>query len=297
MKKKFAALAAKPEPESNAIEQGATADAATLENLLKNAAKAPPEMREDLWSQAAMKALSDGDADGARQIVNGHFSEAGQREELLALIDSQALSRALDAGRLEEARQLLPFVSMEERVNVLIQFASRAGAKGDKKAALQMLQEARDLVGEQAVNAAELGALLQIAWACATIEPARSFEIIEPVIDQLNVLLAAAAVIDGFGESRYFRDGEIVQGLGQGPLTMLVSQCASDTSILGRGDFERARAAADRLQAREVRLMAWLAIARGVLLENLPARTLPGQWAITTRLLNGQTVSNPLMGH
>jgi hypothetical protein len=242
---------------------------ASVDNLLEAAAKAPPEEQNSLWTQAAMHALGEGDPDRARKIIE-RCSDSNVRDEVLARIDEQALQRATEAGRLDEARQLLSQASIEERVSVLTQFAQRASTQGDKKAALQMLEEARDLVGTQASNGAELNALLGVARAYAALEPARSFDIVEPVVDHLNRLLAAAVIVDGFEFTGYFRDGELMQR--QSPLISLVLQFADDTAILARADFERARAVADKFQSTDVRLKARLAVAQGILLDNLPTR-------------------------
>ena len=268
----------------------------SVESLLEAAAKAPPESRDTLWAQAAMKALGDGDTDRARQIVSEHCSDLDERDNLLEQIDTQALERATEAGRLDEARQLLSQVSIEERVAVLIQFATRASTNGDKKAALQILEEARNLVGTQAANGAELNALLGVARTYAALEPARSFDIVEPIVDHLNRLLAAAAIVDGFEFTKYFKDGELIQVQGQSPLISLVLQCADDTARLARADFERARAVADKFQNSDVRLKARLAVAQGALSENLPTSVAASP--IAGRVFSGSMVvihSGPVM--
>jgi len=276
LKKKFSevtsGLAAGVRGPLEQLEDVDSAASATVDKLVEAATKAPPEARDTLWSQAAMKALEEGDTDRAREIVDEHCSDSDQRDQLLEQIDGQALRRATDAGRLDEARQLLAQASIEERVTVLTQFAVRASTQGDKKAALQILEEARNLVGTQAANGAELNALLGVARTYVGLEPARSFDIVEPVVDHLNRLLAAAAVVDGFEFTGYFKDGELMQVQRQSPLISVVLQCADDMAMLARADFERARGVADKYQSIDVRLKARLAVAQGILSENLPLR-------------------------
>jgi len=276
LKKKFSevtsGLAAGVRGPLEQLEDVDSAASATVDKLVEAATKAPPEARDTLWSQAAMKALEEGDTDRAREIVDEHCSDSDQRDQLLEQIDGQALRRATDAGRLDEARQLLAQASIEERVTVLTQFAVRASSQGDKKAALQILEEARNLVGTQAANGAELNALLGVARTYVGLEPARSFDIVEPVVDHLNRLLAAAAVVDGFEFTGYFKDGELMQVQRQSPLISVVLQCADDMAMLARADFERARGVADKYQSIDVRLKARLAVAQGILSENLPLR-------------------------
>ncbi|HEV8484489.1 MAG TPA: hypothetical protein VGV87_13180 [Blastocatellia bacterium] len=275
LKKRFAEITNSFAPEMRVLlEPKPGVDTASVDGLLEAAADAPTEARDGLWIQAAMKALEEGHADRARAIVTERCSDPSVRDQLLEQIDSRALSQAAESGRLDEARLLLAQASVEERVSVLTQFASRASTKGDKKAALQMLEEARGLVGAQAANGAELNALLEIARAYITVEPARSFDMVEPVVDHLNRLLAAAEVVDGFEFTGYFKDGELLQVQGQSPLIGLVLQCADDTGTLARVDFERARAVADKFQSNDVRLKARLAIAQGILSDNPRARVM-----------------------
>ena len=181
----------------------------SVDALLEAAAKAPPEMRYYYYQQAANKALNDGDEARARQIINDNISDPAQRNQMLANFDQQKLWNATNQGKLEEARQLLSRLrTNEERIGVLVQWAATANAKGDHKSALQFLDEARGMLGSRAKNFNQLQAQLQLAGAYAPLAPARSFEIIEPGIDQLNELIAAAAVLEGFGQDN-FKDDEL----------------------------------------------------------------------------------------
>jgi hypothetical protein len=277
LNKRFAEFNKKLDPDTRAmVDYQQLIERGDLNSLVEATAKAPAEMRDSLWGQVAMRAMNDGDVERARQIVTEHFDGSAQGDELLAQIDAQTLRRAADAGKLEDARELLTRVPLAERVSVLTQLALSASIKGDKKAALRLLDEARGMIGERAVNAAELNAMLEIARAYATVEPARSFEIMEPLADQLNTLLAAAALLDGFEYLRYFKDGELLPQNGQSLLITVVAQCENDMGQLARSDFDRAKTTADRFQAPEVRLMARLSIARGILANDLPRTSFSG---------------------
>ncbi|MCA1626750.1 MAG: hypothetical protein LC742_02130, partial [Acidobacteria bacterium] len=50
------------------------------------------------------------------------------------------------------------------------------------------------------------------------------------------------------------------------PWSQLVEQCVQELSELSRTDYERARAAADKFQRPDARLLARLGVARGILL-------------------------------
>lgn len=232
--------------------------------LMDAAAKAGPAVKEMLVMQAIMKAAGNEEFDRARQMIDEHVKDAGQRKQMLANIDRQVLQRASMQGKLDEARPLLLKLPPEERATLLAQFAMAATGRGDNKLGLQILDEARSLIGAQAADHIELGVLLQLARSYASVEPGRSFDIIEPTVEQLNVLLSALASLDGFESWRQFKDGEII-GIGSSVTVNMTMQCASDLGLLSGADFDRAKAAADRFNRSDVRLLACLFVAQGVL--------------------------------
>ena len=93
--------------------------------------------------------------------------------------------------------------------------------------------------------------------------PKGSFDLIESGIAQLNELLAASAVVDGF-EAEVFREGELpLQGGSE--LGNMVARCGWELGSLARVDFDHARIPADKFQLPESRLLAKLLIAQRVL--------------------------------
>ena len=261
----------------------------TVDALLEAAPKAPPEMRDAYYQQAANKALNDGDETRARQIVNDNISDPGQRNQMLANFDQQKIWNATNQGKLDEARQLLSRLpTNEERVGMLIQWATMTNAKGNRKGALQFLDEARGMLGYRAKNFNQLQAQLQLAGAYAPLAPARSFEIIEPGIDQLNELIAAAAVLEGFGQEN-FKDDELAVRGGT-MMSNMVQQYAAALAPLARMDFERTAATADRLQRVEARLMAHLSIVQGILSAQNGARAVSRRSVVSLIALTPGTV-------
>jgi hypothetical protein len=144
--------------------------------------------------------------------------------------------------------------------------AAGLAAKGDRKSALQLLDEARGLVNRQPDNQKEIEALLEVARGYALVEPARTFELIEPLIDQANDMLAAAALLEKFGSGQgIFRKGEMLLQPGLNNLGGQYARFIKALSELARVNFDRTRATADRFSRDEVRLMARLIIAQSVL--------------------------------
>jgi hypothetical protein len=230
----------------------------TAEQLMEASKTAPPEFADSLVQQAAWKALNQGDTSGAREMLE-KIADPRQRREMALNLDRQAFLRANDQQKLAEARALLPRITSVEGARILCQLAAGAASKGDKPAALQLLGEAQALIGDQAVNYEQLQAKLQIAGGYGQLDASKSAAIVERVIDQVNELSAAALVLNGFDLQQYFRGGEFVIS-GGNQLNMIVQESAQVLGSISRNDFEHARAAAERFQRQEMRVMALLQI-------------------------------------
>lgn len=235
----------------------------TVDSLLEAAQKAPAEMREQLYGQAAWKAVGQGDFERARQLL-GNIANPQQRAHMLKEIERQIASRAIEQGNLAEAQQMLTrLASIEERAPALLNLARVAADKKLEKEARAYREEARSLLGGRAANQSLFSLQLQLAQTYAATEPERAFEILEGAVDHLNELVAAAATINGFGQDA-FKDGELrLQG---GYMwNELVAQCAGGLGALARVDFDRARAATERFARPDTRVMARLVIVQSML--------------------------------
>lgn len=240
----------------------------TVDAMLDAAAKATaPETRQQLYQAAAWKAFNEGAPERARQIVSERFENAQQRAQFLHDLDQQSFWRAANAGDIEQARSLIPrFARGDERMQLLGQLARLVAAKGDKEGATRLLEEVWNQIGGRAKNQQQFGAQLEVAGVYAQIAPERAFEIAEAAISQVNEMVAAAEVVDGFGQDAF--DQDELKAQGGWVWAQLVRQCGDTLGALARTDFDRAVSAADRLQRPETRLVARLAVARGVLAQN-----------------------------
>ncbi|HXG92806.1 MAG TPA: hypothetical protein VNN73_10620 [Blastocatellia bacterium] len=236
----------------------------TLDELLESISKAPADMRDNLYQQAAWKAMNQGDTERAYQILNEKISDPMARNQMLLNLDRQKLTRAGERANLDEMRRLLPRLpSIEDRINVLIEFATSALEQKDRATALQLFSEAQLLMGNKAQSYSQLYAQIRLAQALRKIDPARGFAIIEALVAQFNELAAAAAVMNGF-DVQYFKDGEMVV-YGGNQLVQVLQQAARELGPLARGNFDRAAQIVEQLQLNEARLTACLALSESVL--------------------------------
>jgi len=131
------------------------------------------------------------------------------------------------------------------------------------KLALQLLDDAKGIVTRKAANYRQLEAQANVAHAFASLDVTRSFETLEPGIAQINELLSAAAVLNGF-ELNLLRDGELPLQNG-GSLIGAINKVGKELAFLAKIDFERAQRTSDGFQAPEARVLSKLAIVMGVL--------------------------------
>lgn len=240
------------------------------EALLEAAAKAPPQMRGALYSTAAWKIFEAGDMERARHLIADNLS-GQEREQALLQIDRRIVTRSLEQGKLDEARKFV--ARIQSKLGRAAQFSLLAMAlmkKGERKSALELMDETKKLINPQPENQEEINILLVVARAYAAIEPARAFELLEPLIDQANEMISAAALLDRFGSGQgLFRKGEMVLNPGFVTASNMFTQYGRELGALARADFARTKAVADRLQRTEVRLMARLLLAQSVLSDRL----------------------------
>lgn len=241
----------------------------TVEALFAAAANAPAEIREQLYRQAAGRAFQEGGVERARELVETRVENVLLRRQLVRDFEQRQMWQAAQRGDVEQVLRLverLPTVS--ERVNFLLHVARTLSDKGQADAARRLIDEAAAAAGGRARDTNQFNTQLQVAQAYAPSAPARAFEIVEARLEQLNELIAAAAVLDGFGQEQFDEDEMRLQG---GTWAWLLEHCGSTLALLARTDFDRARAAADHLQRPETRLLLRLMVAQGALAEQ-PAR-------------------------
>jgi hypothetical protein len=246
----------------NAINSG------SVDAALEAAGQAPREMREQLYQQVAGKAAAAGDFGRAKQILTDHISNLSQRQQAFKNLEQQAIYAAIAKGKIDEALRLLSnFRSSRERAMMLRQIVNQIGPGQKKAAALAFLEQARSMIGValQAEDQEQMGALLEIGRAFSRYDSKRGFEVVEPLIDQFNEISTAAITLNGFGQE-YYQDGELIMNNGNN-VANTANQIAQTLAAMALSNFDRAKAAADRVRPPEARLQAYLNIAQQAIQE------------------------------
>jgi hypothetical protein len=234
-----------------------------VDAALEGIEKTPVGQREQLYIQLAGREANNGDLTRARQIVNERVKNPQQRQSALANIDQQEIYRAMGKGKVDEALRIIAgFRTARERARQIMQIAAQIGPGQKRANAMNFLEQAKNLLGSSvpAQDQEQMQALVEIARAFGKYDVKRSFEILDPLVEQVNDLCAAARTLEGFGQENYDDDEMRLENGNSVP--QMATRVASALGTLALVNFERARGASDRLRLPEVRLRAYLEIAQ-----------------------------------
>jgi hypothetical protein len=202
-----------------------------------------------------------------------HVTNPVQRRQALSYLDQSSIRMDVSKGKIEDAlRGVSSLRTAKERAMMLGQIVNQIGPGLKRAAALDLLEQARSLVGApaRAENQEQMNALLEIARGFARYDSKRAFEVLEPLLDQFNEISEAALVLNGFGQE-FSQDGELELQNGT-IVASLGNQLIITLGTLATPNFDRAKAGAQRLERPEVRISAYLAIAQGTIRADVNGR-------------------------
>jgi hypothetical protein len=232
----------------------------TVDEMMALASKYPPELRTVLYQNAAWKAVTGGDLARAKQIAE-MIPDPAQRRQTLDQLENQAASAAEGNNKIVESQRLVDKAkNLNQKIEIILRTANAVAAEGDKKAALDLLNEAKIILAASPQSAAQLNGRVRLAQAYLKLDPDQSFSVLQLLIVKLNELVAAAAVLDGI-DFQYLKDGEWVMP-GVNNLGNVINSLDQTLAALGRIDFDRARALADQIERPEMRVLIEIDLAQ-----------------------------------
>jgi hypothetical protein len=235
----------------------------TVDEMLALASKYPPEFRNLLYQNAAWKAVTAGDATRAKEIAE-MIPDPVQRRQVMDQLDNQTARAAEGNNKIVEARRLSEKArNINQKLEIILQTANALATEGDKKAALDLLNEAKNILASSPQSAAQLNGRVRLAQAYLKLDPEQAFTVLQPLIAKINELVAAASVLDGI-DFQYLKDGEWVMP-GVNNLGNVINSLDLTLAILGRTDFDRARTLADQIERPEMRVLMEIDLAQTAL--------------------------------
>lgn len=232
----------------------------TVEDLLAMIPKFP-DYREAGQIFVIRKILESGDFERARKFANEfEWKDASTRpfvEKLIA--DAQQIVNEDTSG---EILRIASISRDQDAFNDLFRNATEIGAR-NPQTTLKLLDRASELWDKVPPDTRQLQYQIGIAVRYCQIKSDRCFTRMEPVIRKLNELVSAATKLNDF-DNRYLRNGEwnMTAAGGVGSLLTMLAQNAVYFALC---DFDRAMAMTSQFERREIRMMAQLKLAQGVL--------------------------------
>jgi hypothetical protein len=264
-------------------------ESASPEALVKAAATAPKYQRNDYYYQASMKAMNQGDFDLAIEIIENQVQDANLRDQylqnvafnlnnsgkmeqarklieskisspyvrnnVLTQINHQKIADDLQNGRLDEVQSLVLRLPFEQRFAKFIEIANALIASGKKEAASQLLERAWNMIPARADNQGQFQAQLSLVAALAPLDLAKATGYTQSIINQLNDMIRAAEMINGF-DIRYYKNDELL--MQHGLLLSLVQQTGQILTLFAALDFNAAKLLSEQFQRPEAKMQAQL---------------------------------------
>ncbi len=239
-----------------------TAEESTIEDVLALETKYP-ELTQDIRWRAFRKALNDADLEAAQKIAAGSNVPPEQQKDMLAELGAVKAQMTVDEKRLADVqKELNEIKGTQLQFIFLVQSADQIGDH-DRKAALKLLNQASRMVDTMKPGRDQIASQMGLAMVYCYQKSDRGFAIMESLVPKLNELVEASAKLDGL-ETRYLRNGEWNM-TGEGTLGEILTGLAQNAGYFARCDFDRAVTLASQFDRPEIRIMAQLKLAQGVL--------------------------------
>jgi hypothetical protein len=233
----------------------------TIEEILALAAKYP-EMEGEILTQAMRQAESAGDYERAQKIANDYSGDPELRQRLKERTEIYGVDTARTEAHFAQLQEELAELPLEMQIESLISFANHA-APNDRKSSLKALNQVKAIVDNLKPGAEQIRGQIIIAAIYCLAESDQGFAIVEAILPKLNELIAAGARLDGF-DTHYLRDGEWNMSA-DGEIGKLLTFLARNASYFAWHDFDRAMSLAAQFERGEIRMMAQLKLAQGIL--------------------------------
>ena len=222
-----------------------------------------PELEGHIRLRAMWKAEIAGDFERATKIGGAYSGNDAQvRRAIDVRLKNYAASAEMSEQRLAELQKRISQSPPLEQIGMWLGLASQM-APQNSKLALRLLNQVSGMIDALPPGEVQLGAQLAMATVYCSARSDRGFAIMESVLPKLNELVAAAVKLDGF-DTRYIRDGEWNMSA-EGSTGRLLNGLTQFAGSFAWYDFDRAINLAAQFERPEIRMMAQLKLAQGVL--------------------------------
>jgi len=228
-----------------------SADQESVQDLLAKAQFASNQQQKDsLYSQALMQIAIGGDFDQAFSIID-RLSDKGAQTNWRSPLYRQAAEAAINKGDFDAAiRFASNLEDLQQRASILNQIAQVLYAKKSLDRAMELLNEAEQVITNADSSLEKAKTIFSIAGTAMRIDPMRGFEIVEFAINTIN-------------EYNSSKSADIWPTHPPGRIISLNFE--QSLPLMAKTDFDRTLLLAQSIKKSELSLLAQLFVCRGVL--------------------------------
>ena len=223
-----------------------------------------PQLLPGIYEQAIYQSMMAGDFDEARKMVDRIPNDDSERRKvLLANVERFRETVTISDEVLAQIQSRVEEIS-DNRTRVLYLLATGGElARMDSKASLKFVDQAGELINTMKPGKDQTLARLLLAMTYCQLKTDRGFAIMESLLPKLNELVDIAVKLDGYDTS-YLRDGEWNMSA-NGSVGQILTTLSDRAGDFAWSDFDRAVSLASQFERPEIRLMAYLKLAQGIL--------------------------------
>ena len=237
-------------------------DEGTAQDMLELLDKYP-ESADEIYARAMNKARQDGDLDQMKKIASDFKGSVERRQMLLEEVANAERVIDITEEQLAEMQtKLNEMPQLEQRMRWLMMMAYQI-APANRKTAMKLMNQADQLVDAMEPGKDYTELKISLATLYCLEKEDRGFAIIESLLPKLNNLVDAAVKLDGYDTS-YLRDGEWNMSA-NGSIGELLTMLSEGAQIFAWSDFDRAMSLTGQFDRAEIRMMAQLKLAQGIL--------------------------------
>ena len=245
----------------------------TIDEVLSLTSKYP-EIEALIRRRAMLMAEAVGDLEKAEKIVTDYNGDPRVREDLNERVKSYKNRETSAEQEWTAAVKNVSNLPLQSRSVLLLELAHNIALR-DKATGLKALAQLSGMIDSLPPGKEQTVQQIVLAMSYCLAKSDRGFAIMEGLLPKLNELVAAGAKLDGY-DARYLRDGEwnmTAEGATGNILTIL----ATNAAYFAWCDFDRAVTLAGQFERSEIRMMAQLKLAQGIL-AGPPKRTMGNYW-------------------
>jgi hypothetical protein len=244
----------------------------TPEKLLEEADKFAGWEKNQLYRTAVDRAFAAGTGEKLREKLQT-VPDSKQRDDALDYLDSKVSEKAIKDDKLDEVQKIVSKSTTDAaKIKLLVNLAvgyQKKNTEDSHKIAVNLMSEARKLIGDIPESRSEVGDFLKIIAGYAEVEPDRAFSLLSPLADMTNDMLTAYALLSKYNKSEnMFKQNELIftQTIGFGSMYL---QYGRELKLLVANDIVKVKGFIDQIRRDDMKILMRILLAKGMLQEKL----------------------------